>query len=404
MKNKKILFIIEELGDIRTSGAIVNYNLCKLIAQRYSGADILTLDSISERIKKDWNKYGNLFTHPKENIKSYQKVLIYFGKVKAVIYTLLGNDFYHFNRIKNIKKFLKANVNNYNELILMSGGLGFTPHQAIKCLKRKNIQKITSLYHDPYPISAYPEPYNSVKRWKEYFKYSNLQKSLDYSHNIVFPSQRLYTWYLNDYKIDKHKVRIIPHAVEQVTENNFFKQKSDKICITHTGTLLKPRNPKLFLEIFSELNVNNISVNFYGSINSNVYSDIKKFKNAKNIKIVKERIPYQKSLNILENSDYLLLIESNGNENPFLPTKFVDYINSGKPIIILSPKKSEVSRLVGENYPFLTEQDNKLEIRNILSNKINNISEINKAKDVLKKLKAYFSSDSILESYKSILK
>lgn len=402
LKSKKVLFIIEELGDITTSAAIVNYNLCKIIAKEYSSSAILTLDNTSERIKQDWSNYGTLFMHPKENIKKSQKPWMYFNKIRALIYTILGNDFPHYNRIINIRKFLKNNIDNYDTLILMSGGCGFTPHQAIKNNKVYNTKNIISLYHDPYPISAYPVPYNTVKRWKEYFKFRNLQKTFSISNFVIFPSQRLYEWYLNDYEIDKKKVKIIPHAVDEILKLDIKEKDFNQIAISHTGTLLKPRNPKVFLEVFSRLKLKNTLVNFYGVINPFVFNDIKPFNDSKRINIFNERISYVESLAVLYKSDFLLLIESNGINNPFLPTKFVDYLNIEKPIIILSPEKSEVSRLVGSNYPFITSLDNEIGIKEIFT-KINDKKNIEKALSILKHIKEEFSKESILNNYREII-
>lgn len=403
MKSKRVLFIVEELEDITTSAAIVNYNLCKILATEFTNSTILTLDSTSERIKKDWNNYGELITHPKENIKKYQKPLMYFNKIRALIYAIIGNDFTHYNRIINIRKFLNKNINNFDTLILLSGGLGFTPHQSIINNRKFFKKNIISIYHDPFPISAYPEPYNKSNKYKEFFKIKNLQKSLTLSNTVVFPSQRLYEWYLNDYKIDAEKVKIIPHAVDEIKANKQLKNDSTDVKIAHTGTLLKPRNPKSFLEVFTELKQKNIFVNFYGGINPIVYGEIKEFEKHNNINIINKRIPYKESLQVLYQSDFLLLIESDGEFNPFLPTKFVDYLNIEKPIIILSPKTSEVTRLLGDNYPYITSLNNKKKISEIL-NKINDYSNIELALRILKPLKEKFSKEAILNNYKEIIK
>ena len=359
------------------------------------------MKTILNPIKKDWKNYGDIYFHPKNNIKKYQKPLMFFNKIRALIYAIIGNDFTHYNRILNIRKFLNKNIHNFDTLILLSGGLGFTPHQSI--LNKKYLDKnIISIYHDPFPISLYPEPYNKSNEFKEYFKIKNLQKAISLSNTVVFPSQRLYEWYLNDYKIDEKKVKIIAHAVDEIKVKNLLKKSSTEIKITHSGTLLKPRNPKLFLEIFKKLKIKNISVNFYGSINPIVYNDIKNFEDYKYINIYRKRIPYQESLNVLHQSNFLLLIESDGEYNPFLPTKFVDYVNIEKPIIILTPKKSEISRLLGTNYPFITSLNNTEDIKKIFD-KIKNEINIKLALKILKEIKINFSKESILNTYKEII-
>ena len=66
----------------------------------------------------------------------------------------------------------------------------------------------------------------------------------------------------------------------------------------------------------------------------------------------------------------MLLIESDAVDIPFLPTKFVDYIVIGWPIIVLTSPNSEVARLMGNNYPFLSELNNNKLISIILNERI----------------------------------
>jgi len=263
-----ILFIIEELGDITSSAAISRFNLCKTVASTHKNCTILTLDNISERVKNEWSNYGNLFVHPKNNIKRYQKPLMYFDKVRGLIYTVLGNNFDHYNRIKNIRYFLKKQGNQFDTIFLLSGGFGFSPHQAIRKFKNLKETKIISFIHDPYPISCYPEPYRRGSKIKDFFKIKNLQNNFTLSNFIVYPSQKLYEWYLNDYQIAKEKVRIIPHAVDrhQVDDKNYI-PKNNKV-IVHAGTLLEARNPKVFLDVFQKVKLENFEINFYGGINA----------------------------------------------------------------------------------------------------------------------------------------
>jgi len=400
---KKTLIIIEELGEISTSAAIVNWNLSKLIAKRNtsSSTDILTLDNTNVDLIAEWKQYGKFFMHPKNNITQAQKNISKIYKLRGVIQTILGNDFQHFNRIKNIVKFLKINKNTYQQIVFLSGGAGFTPHQAIKYLRKYKTNTI-GVYHDPYPGSSYPEPYKGGSRKLDFFKRNNLQLTFNKLDNIVFPSQRLYEWYLKDYKIDENKVKIIPHAINYSFQSNISKEKkTEGLLITHTGTLLAPRDPSVFLNIFNSINKN--SVYFYGNVNQQLKKKLSKFQDSKPIHIIDNRISYDESLQKLSNSDFLLLIESNAKDNPFLPTKFVDYVHMNKPILVLSPENSEVNRLLGKQYPFTTTLNNNERINQMLCYDIYDAEKINKAMHILQRLKEYFSFKNITEQYIKML-
>lgn len=400
MKNKRVLAIIEELGDLSTSGAIVNYNLCKILSKQVQNVDILTLDSISD---KYLNEYigGKIYLHPKNNLSKFQiwieKNLL--TKLYAVIRMFLGNDLSHYNRVKNIQKFLKNNQENYDVILFLSAGLGFTPHHA---LTKKISKKTIGVYHDPYPISCYPDVFKSGKKWPEYFKIKNQQTGFDNIDYLIFPSQRLYEWYLNDYKIDIAKVHIIPHAVNFETTDIIL--INNEINIVHAGTLLKPRNPKTFISAFKNLGLDKkLKLYFYGGINDIVMNDIYPLIENTNIEIHNNRITYEDALVKLKNSSFQLLIESDAKDNPFLPTKFVDYINIGKPIIALTPKSSEIARLLGENYPFLCDLNDEKAISEILKNKIFDQTFINLAQEKINTLQKYFSEEYIMKMYNEII-
>jgi hypothetical protein len=403
MKDNRVLAIIEEIGDVTTSGAIVNWNLCLLLGPLVRKMDILTLDNVSNNILKNW-QYGEIYIHAKENISNFQKLILKVPKVSVLINILLGNDLMHNNRKKNIRKFLKKNRLDYDTLLLLSGGSGFTPHQAINRADFNNFKKI-ALFHDPYPLTCYPEPYKSSKSIFYFIAKWNLQKCFNRIDFVIFPSQRLYEWYLNDYKIDDFKVKIIPHAVNynfQTTKNRSLKAKNE-ILITHTGTLLGPRNPYTFLKVLSSIQITKIKVAFYGNIEKKVLSDIKKIELPEQIFIYSNRIPYTEALQIIHYSDFLLIVEASSKDSPFLPTKFVDYIYSGKLIIALTPSNSEISRLLGESYKLKCELNDEISIKGILTERIFN-EEIKKtciAK--LSELKEYFSPEQIQKSYLEIL-
>lgn len=398
MNNLKILAVIEEIGDISTSGAIVNYNLCQLLGHECEKLDILTLDSISQEYI-DAYKGGEIFLHPKNNLTTFQKWVEKspFQKVYALMRVFLANDFQHYNRIKNIRKFLNSNEEKYDLILLLSAGLGFTPHHAIT---KKNKVKTIAVYHDPYPISCYPGEFKSGKRWPEFFRIKRQQKSFDLIDHLIFPSQRLYEWYLNDYEIQNKKVKIVPHAVN--FEFEVVPSVNEKIVIAHIGTLLKPRNPYSFLKVFNEVNASNVIVEFHGGINPFVFESIKQFDNGRTVQINNGRIEYQSALEKLGKVDFQLLIESDSEDNPFLPTKFVDYVNIGKPIIALTSSNSEVSRLLGDDYPFKCGLNDENAIMEILQKRIHNGEMLVAAKRKITELQHYFSKEQIVMSYNAL--
>ena len=399
----RTLVIIEEIGNMSVSASIVNWSLLKILNKKEGDLDILTLDNISNDLVSELNNC-HFYFHKKDNVSSFQLLVRKrFTLLQTLFQIIYGNDISHYNRIKNIRSFLKRNKNNYKNIILLSGGLGFTPHQSISKINFKENVNIIGVYHDPYPLSSYPKPYNAGKKYYDIFKKRNLQQSLNHLTHIIFPSKRLYEWYQKDYKINASKVSIIPHAVQY--NDNIKNLKTNRggknYTIVHTGTLLEPRNPQSFIEVLNGFKTKKIRLEFYGSIHKNIYKSIK-CSMGDNVLIYNKRIPYNQALNKQKNADFLLLIESGQEFSPFLPTKFVDYVNSGNPIIFLTPDKSEISRLLTNDYPFKTTLNNKKKIQYIYEN-LDNCEKIQLAIKILNKLKYYFSENFIDSKYSQIL-
>ena len=404
LSNKRKLIIIEELGDIKASAAIANWNLSKIIGENFKNVDILTLDNIAPYIINQWH-FGKVYVHPYKNLNKFQN---YIHKKLRILNTLFqifkGNDFNHCNRIINIRFFLNKNKQKYDSILCLSGGIGFATHQAISKIEFDKNVSLAGVFHDPYPGSSYPEPYRGGNRKYDYFRRKNLQKAINKMNHLIFPSKKLYDWYLNDYSIEKEKVSIIPHAVDFITKRRVEKKNKKVFKVTHAGTLLKPRNPKVFLKAFVENSSKDLFLDFYGPIHEVVYKDISPFKDQKNIHILNQRISYELAQQKLLESDFMLLIESDAINSPFLPTKFVEYVVIGLPIIVLTSPNSEVARLLGNNYPFISELNNNELISEILKERIKNQKCIKDAMLILKGLKGYFSKENIIRSYKLIIK
>jgi DNA gyrase inhibitor GyrI len=61
-----------------------------------------------------------------------------------------------------------------------------------------------------------------------------------------------------------------------------------------------------------------------------------------------------------------VILESKSEISPFLPGKFPHCVAANKPILLLAPYYSETRRLLGEEYPYVSEVDNVVEIAALL--------------------------------------
>ena len=63
---------------------------------------------------------------------------------------------------------------------------------------------------------------------------------------------------------------------------------------------------------------------------------------------IEEEKSYEESIRLVSRSDMALLIEAPCEEGIFLPNKVVEYAQSGKPILAISPRVGTINDLISE--------------------------------------------------------
>lgn len=127
-----------------------------------------------------------------------------------------------------------------------------------------------------------------------------------------------------------------------------------KFTLAHIGSLLSKRNPVLFWKVLSDLILEDdgfekdFQLNFIGAVSEDILETLSKYGLSKYVNNVgyvshKEAIVFQKK------SQILLLIEVNSEDTKcIIPGKLFEYMVSGRPIIAIGPKDSDVEKMVTE--------------------------------------------------------
>ena len=315
--------------------------------------------SIDESLLKDVNPeievikqpifepFGNLFSKirkkgiPKKKDQSIlDKFLIY----------LRGNLFIPDSRIfwvnSSVGFLSKYILENNIESIITTG----PPHSLhLIGLKLKSILNITwyADFRDPWTKINYHKKLKLSLRSKK--KHLQLEKKvLSSCDRIIVTSNKL----LKEYN------EITETPISLIT-NGFDYQKlqlelDEKFSITHIGRLLPERNPKILWNALKELCTinknfkNNLKINFIGNVSENLRKEIKT-NNLENSVVYHNYIKYNDTIPYLIKSQILLLIESDDKESSYaIPAKIFEYINSGRPIIAIGPKDSEIKQIIDE--------------------------------------------------------
>lgn len=314
----------------------------------------------------------------------------FFEKRVGFSFTFLSLS-YSFQKALNL-----LDISNFHLVITLSQGESFIPHHAV--LKSSNFHgKWLAYIHDPYPMACYPKSY-AFKGPGTDQKKRFLQAVCNHATVLSFPSFLLSEWMQKFYRFDTKKVKIIPHQIAQGLEQkseliveSFFDDK--KFIILHAGNLLGQRDPMPLVQAFKELQnensrfINQCQLSFIGPISPNHAKKIQK-SNLSNVRFYPSQ-NFEITLDLQKQASVNVIIEAeNEGLSPFLPAKFPHCLMANKPILYLGPEESEVMRLLGPNYKFISPFNNVNKIKSVINELFKNW-----------KLEKEFSYDSKIIDY-----
>ncbi len=405
-----ILVIAESLRINSTSSGIVSSTTIKLLSDAGFDVDVLTENNFDYNV--NWlPKNVNVI---KLDVKlSTPNFFDRIPKVKAYHSYIYGYNKQANDIIQSYKRsiFDLTSKKKYNFIYLLGSGNSFYPYLIFPC-KEINIPYIANI-HDPYPNHLYPEPYKKKVNFIYKKQEKAFKKVLEGAYKITFPSKYLLDHMANTFTAIKDKGIVVPHIgtrlknLQYTDSDDLVTLPQDKINIIHAGNLLGPRNPLYLIKAIQELNQESsiyeseVLFTFFGTFNKE-HKELIKNTNISNIKFNQNRVSYKKSCELMAQADANLVIEAIADFSPFLPGKVADIAFSDKSIIALTPKKSEVNRVLGANYPYTSTLDDVHEIKKVLKNFINDF-KLNKIDKVFgENLKKYVSIENNSENIKKI--
>ena len=285
---------------------------------------------------------------------------------------VFGHSFTFFNDSLSISKALKKeNASQYNLIVTLSQGASFRSHHALLRLPSLH-NKWLAYVHDPYPFHLYPEPYKWVEsgyRQKEAF-FRKVSESAKYS---AFPSQLLKEWMGQFFPNFLKTGIVIPHQqlkVALIKELGEFKDliQANSFVLLHAGNLMKQRPPTYLIQAFRDFLEANPSAKSKAQLlllgPGGYHKELVEHE-ARTLPQLHYRlknIPFA-TVNTLQHlASVNIILESVADFSPFLPGKFPHCVYANKPILALSPKKSEVRHLLGASYPYACQVDDVEEI------------------------------------------
>jgi glycosyltransferase involved in cell wall biosynthesis len=262
-----------------------------------------------------------------------------------------------------------------------------------------------SNWSDPAPLSISPPPFRTKKPLIDFGKLlcNLVTRNADWH---TFPNEYLSEYMIQCYPNIKNKTSIIPHIAFSLLYNDKeFKSEVFRLC--HIGSLWK-RDPYPFfnsIKMFKDRHgAKQIEVLFIGLKENGLEEQVKNLELDQEIQFI-STVSYDKSLEYLANCDVALVIEADTDKGYFFPSKVLDIIQEGKPILSVSPRRGVMADLLINNTGGISvDRNQKEEI-------LNGIEELFQAylkKELRSKygsqqLRLQFSEDIIIPKFINII-
>lgn len=238
---------------------------------------------------------------------------------------------------------------------------------------RFGIPLITHL-SDPWPEYNEPIPYRHLS-WRtaprQILNRLWAKKVFAQSQFVTVPSANLATYMRTvDRRLARKRMIVVPHSLPNLPDMHLDGPCDkpvialDTLHIIHTGTLDQARTPAAFLEALKEqlkAKPGSARVTFVGARWTKLQEIVCQLELQGDVVIV-PACSYRDALAIAKSADVVLLIEAAMSGGIFLPSKFVDYVGVGRPILAITPSGSEVEGYLREGGGLTASPGNRDEI------------------------------------------
>lgn len=208
-------------------------------------------------------------------------------------------------------------------------------------------------WNDPWPF-LYQKSSRSNDLYKELgFFYARFCRTVaKHSSGITFPSELLRKRmipYLGDNLFSKSFV--VPHVALSIRTAGSY-EKKNKMIFCYAGRMWPSQNPALILKLLKKFfSVHNLkemwNFTFVGIEDVGLKNFIDELDLRQNFKDLGKK-GYLETLRILSESDILIVIDPPETEGMLLTSKFVDYVQAGRPILVISEKSGTLSNIISK--------------------------------------------------------
>lgn len=246
-------------------------------------------------------------------------------------------------------RFLKRYLKEHPVDTIISTGPPHSMHLIAKELHKK--------FNIPW-VADFRDPWTDI----DFYKDLKLTRRSDRKHHrlerqVLSEATRVVTVGWDCAKgLENHganNVAVITNGYDFFDISNENYQKTSILTMSHIGIIGANRNPEMFWEAISELDIP-MKIRLIGQIDNSVIESIKRH-NIENYVEIIPYIPHNQVIEEQQKSDVLLLFVNNTpNAKGILTGKLFEYIASGRPILSIGPENGDSSRILNETQSGVT--------------------------------------------------
>jgi glycosyltransferase involved in cell wall biosynthesis len=170
----------------------------------------------------------------------------------------------------------------------------------------------------------------------------------------TFPCERLRRYIRSYIPADiSAKSSVIPHIAIETLRATGPRRVNREFTLCHAGTLRGARKADVFLNGVSRFvrrvgSGARIGITFIGVHLQDVFGVARRV-GVENLVSVRPLEPYEQALQTMYASDVLVCIEGAYEEGIYLPSKIIEYVQAGRPILAVSPSVGTVADILSEH-------------------------------------------------------
>ncbi|MDT0645309.1 hypothetical protein RM545_01290 [Zunongwangia sp. F260] len=285
---------------------------------------------------------------------------------------LYADHYIHQLYAKHIRQ---IDYKKYDHIFIWSSGI---KHETILATDRLPILKnAIVVFHDPYPHAWYTGKSSKIHK-NEFLR---LQKMIAVVQQAKTCCATAY-YMANDLKYlyaSVKKFYTLPHHFEakafDFSKKNIIQRKERKLQISYHGALMLGRNLSNVLEAYSNLIQENPefrkNTEFILRIRGEKINELKqKFDNDNNIKFL-DTLDFSSSSNEqMHESDINIILENGPYYCNILPGKVPFLASIGKPVLVISPGRSELRRILKNDSRYIADmnlvEDIQFKLKNLI--------------------------------------